>query len=232
MAKTTHISVLIDESGSMGGKQDAVIGGFNEFISGLQADHEGEVRLSLLKFDLAGVLGVHESIVRPMFEDKNLDKIKPLKNRDYFPRGSTPLNDAVIIAIEKMGARVAKKDQAMLVIMTDGYENASKATSDDVKKLIKTKEKDGWKFLYLGANQDAWAESAKYGIDPKFAKNWTSDSVGTHNVARAAGGMVSSLTVSPAHYVATADATPSNITNDADEIEVVLRAQAKARRRK
>lgn len=234
MVKTTHISVLIDESSSMSGREKSIIDGFNEFISGLKADHAGDVRLSLLKFDLVGFIDPTEPIVRPVFEDKALMKVKKLKQGDYTPRGSTPLNDAVIVAIERMGGRVGKinkKEQAMLVIMTDGYENASKASSSDVKKLIQAKEKEGWQFLYLGANQDSWAESAKFGINAASTKNWTSDATGTRNMARAAGQSVSSLTYGADAYYATQAATPDNITNDADEIEVVLRAQALARKK-
>ena len=63
-----------------------------------------------------------------------------------------------------MDKRVKKGHRAMLVILTDGLENASETSSADVRKLIHAREKRGWEFIYLGANQDAWAESQRIGL--------------------------------------------------------------------
>ena len=45
--------------------------------------------------------------------------------------------------------------------MTDGLENCSRTTSAKLRKMILAREKAGWEFIYLGANQDSWAESQK-----------------------------------------------------------------------
>ena len=160
-----HVGLLIDESGSMAPLHGSVIAGVNEFISELKADEpdrnkDVRVRASLAFFDLRG----EANPVRVRFSGLKLSQVRPLGPSDYAPHGSTPLNDAVIQTIGAIDGRVSKGDRAMLVILTDGYENASEASTEDVRKLIAAKEGDGWEFIYLGANHDTWAESQKIGL--------------------------------------------------------------------
>ena len=53
------------------------------------------------------------------------------------------------------------------------------------------KEKYSWEFIFLGANQDAFAEAAKIGIDRKDAYNFAATAVGVRdaceNLNRAVG---------------------------------------------
>ena len=56
-------------------------------------------------------------------------------------------------------------EHTMFVITTDGMENAShQYTSNQVKKMIKKQEKQGWEFLFLGANIDAVSTATNFGI--------------------------------------------------------------------
>jgi len=60
-----------------------------------------------------------------------------------------------------------------LIILTDGHENASiEYTKAHVKDLIEQKQKDGWTVIYLGANQDAFAEGGSLGIAPHMTMNY------------------------------------------------------------
>jgi hypothetical protein len=54
------------------------------------------------------------------------------------------------------------------VILTDGEENASREfTPQQIRDLIRSREATGtWTFVYLAANQDAWAVGGQLGIDP------------------------------------------------------------------
>ncbi|MBQ1847389.1 MAG: hypothetical protein II135_05230, partial [Clostridia bacterium] len=72
-------------------------------------------------------------------------------------------------------------DHTMFVIMTDGLENASrKYDSKTVKRLIeKHKEKDGWEFLFIGANIDSVETARHFGIDEDKAVNYRADKKGT-----------------------------------------------------
>jgi uncharacterized protein YegL len=177
--ETVHVGLLIDETGSMGGMEPAVIGGINQFVESLRADRaDANVRVTLSMFDLHA----SDPVVRAKYRAIPLEEVAPLGPGDYQPRGVTPLNDAVVKTIRGMSRRVKKGHRAMLVILTDGLENASETSSREVRKLIHRKEKAGWEFIYLGANQDAWAESEKIGLgDSGKNLRWDASPTGTHD---------------------------------------------------
>ena len=86
-----------------------------------------------------------------------------MTDREYFPRGSTALLDAIGGAIHHIGIvhKYARPEdrpaRTLFVITTDGMENAScRYRYADIKEMIeRQKELYGWEFLFLGANMDA-----------------------------------------------------------------------------
>lgn len=92
----------------------------------------------------------------------------PALTREMFvPRGMTPLNDAIGSTVQKIEKVERHKDEGVaFVILTDGLENASKEFSRDaVRKLLERVQKENnWLVIYLGANQDAFAEGATRGV--------------------------------------------------------------------
>jgi len=100
---------------------------------------------------------------------------------------------------------VKKGHRALLVILTDGLENSSETSSREVRKLINRKEKAGWEFIYLGANQDAWAESHKIGLSDQ-GKNlrWDASDQGTYDALAVSADRVKSFRDDPARYKAEA----------------------------
>jgi hypothetical protein len=179
----THWSVLIDRSGSMSSIKTAVIEGFNQSVKE-QTDEPGELTVSLVQFDDYYDEEVVENFgpfnrSRPMklqFNQINdfaaVSEVKLLNESNFIPRGNTPLNDAVARLIEETGKRLAampesqRPEKVIVTIMTDGYENASKSHSkESIRKMIEHQEKTyGWKFLYVGANQDSFQEAATRGM--------------------------------------------------------------------
>jgi uncharacterized protein YegL len=196
--ETVHVGLLIDETGSMGGMEPAVIGGINEFVESLRADRaDANVRVTLSMFDLHA----NDPVVRPRYKAIPLEEVAALEPGDYRPRGATPLNDAVAKMIRGMSRAVKKGHRAMLVILTDGLENASETSSRDVRKLIHRNEKAGWEFIYLGANQDAWAESEKIGLaDTGKNLQWDASPQGTHDALQVSADRVKSFRDDPARY--------------------------------
>jgi Mg-chelatase subunit ChlD len=200
--ETVHVGLLIDETGSMSGMEPAVVGGINEFVESLRADRvDAKVRVTLSMFDLHA----NDPVVRPKYRAIPLAEVAPLAPGDYRPRGATPLNDAVAKTIRGMSRAVKKGHRAMLVILTDGLENASETPSREVRKLIHRKEKAGWEFIYLGANQDAWAESERIGLGDR-GKNlhWDATRKGTQDALAVSADRVKSFRDDPARYKAEA----------------------------
>ena len=142
---------LLDRSGSMETCRTDTIGGFNAFVAD-QKTLGG--KLTLVQFD-------HE--INNVFENVPLGEVNPLTSDTFQPRGSTALMDAIGRTIKTHWS----KKGVVFIIQTDGEENSSHAyTKAHIKDLIEQKTKDGWTFMYLGANQDAFAEAGSMGIAP------------------------------------------------------------------
>jgi hypothetical protein len=142
---------LLDRSGSMETCRADTIGGFNAFVAD-QKTLGG--KLTLVQFD-------HE--IKNVFENVPLGEVNPLTSDTFQPRGSTALMDAIGRTIKTHWS----KKGVVFIIQTDGEENSSHAyTKAHIKDLIEQKTKDGWTFMYLGANQDAFAEAGSMGIAP------------------------------------------------------------------
>jgi hypothetical protein len=179
----TDITIILDRSGSMSAIRDGTINGINGFIEE-QRGVPGDGFWTLVQFD-------HEYEV--VYSQISQEQVRLLKRETFQPRGNTALIDAVCRTIHETIARLAGLPDeeypsgVMFVIMTDGLENASRTfRREDLKKLIERQENEfNWQFVFLGANQDAIAEGAKYGIHQN-AMNYDYTDAGT---ARALGAV-------------------------------------------
>jgi hypothetical protein len=168
----TDITLVIDRSGSMEEIRTDAEGGVNAFIRS-QAQQPGEALLTLVQFD-----DKYEFILRGM-------PIKQAPAYTLVPRGNTALLDAVGRAINETGERLAKMAEqerpglVIFVIVTDGEENASREFSKArVKTMIQRQQtKYSWKFTFLGADQDAFAEAGGMGIAASGAANFAKHKV-------------------------------------------------------
>jgi Mg-chelatase subunit ChlD len=172
MKDATHIAVLLDRSGSMADVKDETISGFNYFLKE-QKTAGDNASFTLVQFDSESTDVVHEA--RPVRDVPDLNK------DTYQPRGSTPLLDALGQTIDSTGRTLAaipeanRPDKVVFVVITDGQENASHHfTKARVKEMIDHQTgKYNWQFVYLGANQDAFAEAGAVGIGMANAANFT-----------------------------------------------------------
>ena len=93
--------------------------------------------------------------------------IQEINEINIVPRGGTALLDAIGKTLNSRCVIAGLNNYAAIcVIITDGLENSSETyTKPEIVKLIEGKKKLGWKFIYLGANQDAIQEGGSLGID-------------------------------------------------------------------
>lgn len=148
---------ILDRSGSMESCLDDTIGGFNSFVREQEIDGGS---LTLVLFD-------HEYSL--LYDKKPIDQVELLTRKTYVPRGSTGLLDAIGKTIKNM----EEGRTPTVAILTDGMENASHIfTRAHIKDLIEQKTKEGWTFVYLGANQDAFSEAGSIGIAPAATMNY------------------------------------------------------------
>lgn len=191
MAKFTDITVLLDRSGSMVSIKSAMESAFDEFAQRHRAVPSS--RLTLIQFDGENA---HEAVYTAL-------PITEAPKLFLSPRGGTPLLDALCRAIDSTGMRLGalpadeRPDQVLFVIITDGQENQShEFKRSDVRDRV-TRQSDiyKWQFVYLGANQDAFAEAASFGIPQQHAMAYAASAGGT----RSMGASLSSRTMSYAN---------------------------------
>jgi uncharacterized protein YegL len=176
----TEIIYILDRSGSMGGLETDTIGGFNSMMEQQKKTGEKAVVSTVLFDDVCEV--IHDRVP--------IEKIEKMTDKQYYVRGCTALLDAVGGAIHHIGnvhkyAREEDRpEKTIVVITTDGMENAScKYSRDKIEKMVKRQQKKyGWEFIFIGANIDAYAEAQKYGIRKDRAVNYVCDDIGTANV--------------------------------------------------
>lgn len=154
-----EIVAIVDRSGSMGAIRDDAIGAFNTFIDEQANAGIGEANLTVALFD---------DRYEIMQEGKQITEAVKFDEKNYVPRGMTALLDAIGRTVNTLVDRKAngEVDGAIIAILTDGQENASREYSQpQIKELIERCEKEyGWTFVYLAANQDAMSVANDYGM--------------------------------------------------------------------
>jgi len=162
--------IILDKSGSMGSIANAAISGFNETVGSIRSAQERfkdtqEHFVSLMIF-----CDCEKTIVYDMVP---VDQVKELTSKEYRPCCCTPLYDAMGISINALYKAIKDKEDATAVVtvITDGLENASKEyTGAAIKALVeRMKDEEGWNFAYIGTNQDVAAVSQKLSIDNHMA---------------------------------------------------------------
>ncbi|MBO5496470.1 MAG: VWA domain-containing protein [Oscillospiraceae bacterium] len=172
----TELVFILDRSGSMAGLVSDTIGGFNSMIA-RQKQEQGEVYVTTVLFDTR-FDRIHDRLP--------LEEVPVLTEKDYVPGGCTALLDAIgdtvrhIAHIHRYSRPEDVPEKTVVVITTDGLENASRRCSlGEVKKLIEhEQEKYGWEFLFLGANIDAVETAGSMGIRADRSANFMPDGAG------------------------------------------------------
>ncbi|MBE2281148.1 MAG: VWA domain-containing protein [Ignavibacteriaceae bacterium] len=155
--KKLYYQLILDKSGSMNPIWEQTISSFNEQISELKA-----IERDFPDQPLSVSLTLFNNNVTEVYSDKSPGSLSPLKLQEYKPEGTTSLYDAIGSSVQKLSAKISaelekEESEVIVVIITDGHENASKLFSHEkISGLIKELESTKlWKFNYLGATLDA-----------------------------------------------------------------------------
>jgi len=180
----THIICILDRSGSMTGIMDASISGFNEFL-GKQKALPDKATITVVLFD---------DQYQILYDNVDIKKAELLTNNVWYARGMTALYDAIgkTIKTEKGKLALLGKEapsKVLVCIVTDGYENSSEEYKGEqgrkqIISLIRECEKDDWNFLYLAANQDAFAVGIGFGISGGNTITYGATPQGVHHMSQ------------------------------------------------
>lgn len=157
MKKKTFYHLILDKSGSMSDCIKSTINGFNEQVQAIQSLEsrypDQEILVGLTTFN---------NDVDQVFSRTMPNELITLTTKIYRPNGTTALLDAIGMTVrliqETPGFELNNPENTVVVvIITDGYENASKIYNlETVRHLISSLEASGqWTFSYLGATLDA-----------------------------------------------------------------------------
>lgn len=172
----TELIFILDRSGSMHGLEESTIKGYNHFLS-KQKEEPSEALVSTILFDEKSIM---------LHQRENIRTVRPLTIHDYTPGGCTALLDAVGNTIHYFtkahseSPKGTRPDKTMMVIITDGMENAStEYKHKQIIRLISDKKEAGWEFIFLGANIESMEIAESIGIPRDRACDYHADEKGT-----------------------------------------------------
>ncbi len=172
--KKLDVVFILDKSGSMGGQEENTISSFNEYLE-KEKKNKYETNITTVLFsDSYSIL--HDRV--------DVKKMKKLTNKEYFVGGCTALYDALGNTINSFDRK--ETDKVLFIIITDGYENASREFDNKkIRKLIKNHS--DWEFIYIGADIDSYASGGAIGIKKDNIANYKKDARGTSKLFKAVG---------------------------------------------
>jgi hypothetical protein len=171
--------------------RDDTIGGFNTFLKEQKA-LPGKATLSLVQFDSQDPYEVVHNF-------KDIQEVPELTRDTFVPRACTPLLDAIGRSINDVASALAvktdKPEKVVIVIITDGQENASmEFRKDQIEKMVKEKQDtDKWQFVFLSADLASIGDAMALGFNAASTMAYDQDKHGVKS-------MYSSISHSVASY--------------------------------
>lgn len=149
----THITLVVDRSGSMSSCRKVAEEGINGFLRDQLKDtteRGWKTTVSLVQFD-------HR--IETVYD---FQPIQSGMSYSLKPDGSTALLDAIGKAINDTGSRLSQMPESdrpgvvVFVITTDGYENASREFTYEKIRTMISHQRDtyNWQFIFLSENED------------------------------------------------------------------------------
>lgn len=162
-AAHTHAYILLDRTGSMGSIWAEALSSVNAYAETLGkpeggANPGGNEKVTLAVFDHHD--GLKFDILRRGVTAATWNKVT---DAEASPRGMTPLFDSIarIVALAEGDAPA----RAVIVIMTDGAENAStEVTKDGARAALDRARAKGWEVVFLGAEFAKFSDADAVGV--------------------------------------------------------------------
>lgn len=156
--RQTIYHLIVDKSGSMSDCIENTLNGFNEQVNRIQ-----KMELEFPDEDISiGLSTFNDEVKHHYFQSPPL-KVQKLTTETYRPGGNTALLDAIGVTVKRIEKEIALANKkgidatAVVVIITDGYENASTLFNlATIRSTISKLEESGkWTFSFIGATLDA-----------------------------------------------------------------------------
>jgi len=165
-----EVFILLDRTGSMAPLWVEAVSSVNAYVSELGKDGADD-HVTLAVFD-AYDTGMQFDVLRYAVSIKEW---KALGEDEVLPRGMTPLPDALVRLITR--AEEVNHDKTAIVVMTDGYENASRENNLEAAKaaLARVLAKK-WQVNFLGANFDGIGQASHLGVARDNSMNFAQGS--------------------------------------------------------
>ena len=199
----THIHILLDRTGSMEIIRDDTIGGFNTFLEEQKA-LPGKATLSLVQFDSQDPYEVVHNF-------KDIQDVPELTRETFVPRAYTPLLDAIGRSINDVASALAKKtekpEKVVVVIITDGQENASmEFRKDQIEKMVMEKQNtDKWQFVFLSADLASIGDAMALGFNAASTMAYDQDKDGVKSMYSSVSNSVASYRAGASSVTFTAE---------------------------
>ncbi len=153
--------ILLDRSGSMQSLWVEALSSVNSFAKELANRQDGpavDSHITLAIFD--SQQGLQFDVLRRKQPALHWETVT---DKEASPRGMTPLLDAMVRIISL--AETDNPDKAVIVVMTDGEENASvEVKREGVKVALDRAKAKGWEVVFLGANFDNISDASSVGV--------------------------------------------------------------------
>lgn len=180
MKKMLDVVFILDKSGSMSGSEDSTISSFNEYLE-KEKKKNYKTRITAILFS---------DDYSYLYKGADVSKVSPLTRDDYFVGGCTALYDTIGSSINYIDS--CDTDKVLFIIITDGYENASKEfDKEKIRKMIKNHS--NYEFVYIGADIDSYSSGGSIGIKSDNIANFKKDRKGTSLLFKSVGNFESSM---------------------------------------
>lgn len=170
------VFMLLDRSGSMSDRWDEAVSSINSYVADL-AKQRTKARITLATFDEQQ--GLQFDVLRNQVSAASWH---PISLHEASPRGGTPLYDAFARIVAK--AKLADFKRTVIVVMTDGYENASREINRSrAGELVRECQTRDWQVVFLGADFDARGQAAEMHVYRGSTLNMTRGFYGSGTAA-------------------------------------------------